>query len=212
MRSWASAWFCLLTLASSARAAPPQSAVPRAKMDAEYPPWVLAGLGVGVAWPAAATCPYGQNCDLPAGLAFRGWAWAPAVEGFALGGVVDHLRVPWTFERTNTFTFVGAGFSFGSGYTSAAAVSLWMAVGMAYASVGGPCSGDSGMGLELGVRFDYRIARRVRAGVSASQGGGGPGGSCSSPSSASGRAELVPITSETFLSVDVTYEWLRSRG
>jgi len=196
----------VMAVATEAAAEPPQSRI--ATPTVELPPHVLTGLGAGPAWPSVSDCPYGQHCDLPVGLGLRGWAWAPLVDGFAMGAVVDHLRVPWTFERTSSFTFAGGGFSFGSGYSPRLALALWVALGKGFSSAAGQCVGSSSLGAELGARVDSRVARRLRAGVSISVTGRGAFGGCSGASAGS-NVVGAPITSQTFLSADFTYEWLR---
>jgi len=125
-----------------------------------------------------------------------------------MGGVVDHLRVPYAFERTSSFTFAGGGFSFGSGCSPRLALALWVAFGRGFSSAAGQCVGGSSLGAELGARVDYRVARRLRAGVSISVAGRGGFRGCSGASTGSDAA-AAPITSQTFVSVDFTYEWLR---
>ncbi|MFO0566270.1 MAG: hypothetical protein U0263_11445 [Polyangiaceae bacterium] len=196
-----------LMLAASASADPPRAHIgPKPERPL---PSALLGMGAGPAWPGVSDCPYGYDCHLPLGLALHGFAWAPVVDGFAVGAVGEHLRVPWKLADTHTFTFVGAGMTFGSGYRNPFALALWVALGQAFSPATGPCSQDSNWGLQLGMRVDHRLADRYRVGVSASLAGGG-GGVCSGAAETSKKPAQIHIAGETVVAIDLTFEWVRA--
>jgi hypothetical protein len=138
---------------------------PRARAPLPRPPPLIAGFGVGPAFPDC------DDCDLSAGIGARGFLVLPIVLPFGIGITAEHENFRLGSFGKAGYTFTGIELILSTGFGLTWQLEVLFAFGGGQSDAATSSGYDSAVAGELGFRLGRRIGPRTRLGVSVSASG-----------------------------------------